>query len=531
MANAIDSVSNILREELPKVMHESLPLVAPFFKDIVSTAVGVKRDESKIGRSWNVIHLYSAGLAGLMKYANPAGPSMVTAGNLGKMTHMLNFSSLSSPFPTATEAPHAGNLKRTLTLHMTTGNFSVPVTWMQTDALSAAQMKQVGMDIKAVGELKAMVEATGFHAYTASSSSYETKVLGVVSTVTESGSSNEIDVTLHEEYGTIHNFRPGMVIDIYNGGEGSAIGTFTGGTATDGTDVRNYTSGAAYIHVVIENVDYITRTFRMVGVDSGDGAIEAWTDANGWQGTNGVAEWDYIVLRDCGTYSETGTRPMPTWGLEDWMKSSGTIMGGASEAEALDLDVYPQFKSSVTAVNAPLTEDVLNKYVGNYLDAYPGMSLDTLITTNGVTQKYLQQYGLYNNRAFFDRTGKSLKVQGGWAEVGYEFNGRVLRWIVDPLCLKGRLYGLKLGDGNIKRYTPPSISSGGEKLNNASAGTDGEVQFLAPLGGHTGVFMIARDTSAVVLDILEAPFFQYNLIAPIMPNGVKLTGLTETALT
>ena len=352
-----------------------------------------------------------------------------------------------------------------------------------------------------------------------------------VSVVTERRDTDGIDVNIHEDYATINTFRPGMVIDIYHGGEGTAIGTFTGGTDTDGTDKRNYTSGGAYIHVLIENVDYINRQFRMVGVDSGDGAIEAWTDANGWHGGQAVDEWDYIVLKDCGAQSETSTRPMPTWGLEDWIKGSGTIMGGTSNAEALDLDVYPQFKSSVQAINGPLTEDVLNKWVGNYLDAYPGLSLDTIITTNGVTQKHLQQYGLYNNRAFFDRTGKSLKVKGGWAEVGYEFNGRVLRWIVDPLCLKSRLYALKLGGGNIKRYQPPTISSSSGMLGNASAGTDGEIQFLAPLGGHTGVFMVARDSSAVVLDILEAPFFQYNLIAPIMPNGVKLTGLTETSLT
>jgi len=533
MANAIDSVSNILREELPKVMHESLPQVAPFFKDIVSTSVGVSRDTSTIGRDWKVTHLYSAGLAGLMKYASPNGPSMITAGNMGVQTHMLNFSSLSSPFPKAVEAPHAGTLKRQIPLHMTTGNFSVPLTWMQTDALDASQMKQVGMDIKAVGDLRAMVEATGFHSYVASSASYEVKVLGVVNAVTEISSSNVVTVTLHEEYGTIHNFRVGMVVDFYNGGEGSAIGTFTGGTDTDGSDIRNYTQSDNYVHCVIQNVDYINRNFDVVGVDSSDGAIEAYGSTHGWTGneSNPPQEWDYLVLRDCGTYSETGTRPMPTWGLEDWIKSSGTILGGASAAQGLDLDEYSQFKSSVTAVNGPLTEDVLNKYVGNYLDAYPGMSLDTIITTNGVTQKHLQQYGLYNNRAFFDRTGKSLSVKGGWAEVGYEFNGRVLRWIVDPLCLKGRLYGLKLAGGNIKRYQPPSISSSKGMLGNSNAGTDGEIQFLAPLGGHTGVFMLARDSSAVALDILEAPFFQYNLIAPIMPNGLKLTGLTETALT
>ncbi len=113
------------------------------------------------------------------------------------------------------------------------------------------------------------------------------------------------------------------------------------------------------------------------------------------------------------------------------------------------------------------------------------------------------------------------------AEVNYEFNGRVLRWIVDPLCVKNRLYAIKLGDGNIKRYVPPSISAGDSRVSGDSAGMDGDVQFLAPAGGHTGIFMVARGSTGQVLDILEAPFWQYQLVAPIDPRGIKLTSLTE----
>lgn len=533
MANAIDSVSNFLREELPKVLHESLPAIAPFFKDIAATAIGVKRDESAIGRTWKVIHLYSAGLAGLMKYANPLGPAMNVAGEMGKQVHLLGIGTAAptTPFPTALEAPHAGSLKRELQLHMTTGNFSVPLTWMQADALSAAQIKQVARDIKGVGDLRAMIEATGFHSYPQENdATFDTKILGVISTMLEGGS-NEPVITLHEEYGTIHNFRVGMVIDIV-AGTGSEGGDLQDGAVTDHSDRLNYTAAAQYVHVLIQDVDYIGRQLTVVGIGATAGAEITWSDSNGWgdTGADKPAEWDYIVLKDCSLYS-TATRPMPTWGLEDWMKSSGYLMSGVSGSEALDLAKYSQFKSSVTAVNGPLTEDVLNKYVGNYLDAYPGLTVDTILTTNGVTQKHLQQYGLYNNRQFFDRTGKSLKVKGGWAEVQYEFNGRVLRWMVDPLCLKGRLYGVKFGGDNIRRYVPPTISSGNERLAGSNAGIDGEVQFLAPLGGHSGVFMVARDTNGAVLDVLEAPFYQFNLIAPIDPRGIKLTGLTETALT
>ena len=531
---AIENLSNFMREEVPKVMHESLPLVAPFFKDIVASAVGVSRDDSSpLGQDWKVIHLYDAGVAGLMKSVSPVGPAMVAGSTTGKMSQMIQFYSnkTAEPFPNALESPHAGSLKRSLQLHMTTGNFSIPIAWMQADALNATQIKTVARDIKGVGKMRAMVEATGFHSMAIlNSSSKYTKVLGGVTSVSDS--SNVVTVTIDEQYGTIHNFRPGMMIDFVKG-DGSAYDGASNGILQNGTtahsDVINYDGATTpvYVHVMIQNVDYLGRTFTCVGINHGSGAIESYDTTNGWDDGGVVApiaQYDYIVTRGCS--SDAVGRPMPTWGIEDWMKSSGTIMGGAASAEVLDLDTYPQFKSSVTAVNGPLTEDVLNKYVGEYLDAYPGLSLDTLITSNGVTQKYLQQFGLYNNRSFYDRAGKSLKVKGGWSTVAYEFNGRVVDWIVDPLCVKNRLYALKLGGGNIKRYVPPSISSGDSRMD-GNAGMTGEVQFLAPLGGHTGIFMVARGTTGQVLDILEAPFYQYSMIAPIDPRGVKLTDLTE----
>jgi hypothetical protein len=347
-----------------------------------------------------------------------------------------------------------------------------------------------------------------------------------------------VRITIDEEYGTIHNFRVGMAIDIVAGDRTSG-GTIQDGTATDGTDRRNYSgaSGGTYVNVFIVNVNYLDRTFDCVGIGNSSGALVVWTDdvsgtcLGSWGVTtnnNEVNQYDYIVQKGCSEYT-AATRPMPTWGMEDWIKGSGYILGGSSGSEALDTDTYSQFRSLVAAVNGPLTDDVLNKYVGNYLDSYPGLTLDTIITTNGVTQNYLKQFGLYNNRKFYDSQGKSLNAKGGWSEVAYEFNGRVLRWIVDPMCAAKRLYCLKLQGGNIKRYQPPTISTSGPI--SGGAGTDGEVQFLAPLGGHNGVFILGRTTGGAVMDVLEAPFHQYNMIAPIDPRGIKLTSVTEVART
>jgi len=57
-----------------------------------------------------------------------------------------------------------------------------------------------------------------------------------------------------------------------------------------------------------------------------------------------------------------------------------------------------------------------------------------------------------------------------------------------------------------------------------------ELEFLAPLGGLSGVFMISHSSTGAPQELLEAPFWYYNLIAPVDPRGIKLSGLTEATL-
>jgi len=141
----------------------------------------------------------------------------------------------------------------------------------------------------------------------------------------------------------------------------------------------------------------------------------------------------------------------------------------------------------------------------------------------GVTLKYLEQPGLNNNRMFYDRQGKALDVRGGWEDVNYTFNGRTFRWMVSPMCITGTLYGFKLNSGNIKRYVPPKVGGTDSRVG-------GEIEFLAPLAGHTNVFKIAHSSSGASQALLEAPFWQYHMIAPIDVKGVKLTGLSESTM-
>jgi hypothetical protein len=82
---------------------------------------------------------------------------------------------------------------------------------------------------------------------------------------------------------------------------------------------------------------------------------------------------------------------------------------------------------------------------------------------------------------------------------------------------------MRFSGNNIQRYGPPRIGG-----TDATMGP--ELEFLATLGGHTGVFMVARSSTGAPQDLLEAPFWYYELLAPTDPRGLKLTGLTEATM-
>lgn len=511
-ADAISVLDNLIREELPYTIHESLPAIAPVYKHISNTSFNVMRDKG-IGRQWKVLHLFNVGVAGLMQSANPVGPATETGTYYPQAKILDDDGSDLAPFPTAVQAPHTHSLKRELVLQMATGNFSMPITWLQGDTLTASQIAQVARDIKAVGQLRAITEAQSFFM---SSQNTLARIDNYDSTGEASG---YVDFTVASGSGRTQFFRIGMMVDVLDNTDAGA-GTSPRyspnfGTAVNGTDVKNYVvGGAGYLPLVVANVNYLTGTIRLA---SSNGLHLEAADLMG----DAIADNDFVVLRACGTVSG---REMRTWGVEDWIKDAvadnGYIMSATSGTVALDVNTYSQFASKIRTVNGPLTDDVMNGNVGGFLDSYPGATVDTIITTMGVTLKYLQQPNLYNNRMTYERQGKALDLAGGWQEVTYSFNGKSMRWIVAPMCLGGTLYAIKMNNGNIKRYVPPRIGGTDSRVG-------GDIEFLAPLAGHSNIFKVAHNSSGASQAVLEAPFWQYGLLCPVDVRSVKLNGLTE----
>lgn len=519
MAQAVDILSDIVREELPRMLEELEPTVAPVFEKIKRTAVGVKTQDG-LGKAYQVIHIYATGQAGLFESADPLGPAMTTmAGNQAQLLAEGTASAGLDVFPAATEVPHTGEVKRTLSLHKVVGNYSVPVAWKTLEGLNAAQLGKIHRDLTAVAKNKILYEASSFFSHEVTNDAgYVNQVLGRISAVSEHGGTAWGDymlIALDEEYGRVANFAKGQRVDIVAAYDTNNL-KLRSGTADDGTDVRNYaTSTANYVHLIVIDVDYLGKKITLRPVDGTTGALPDYTA--GYRTGGGVCGEadDWIVMSNTTRYTG-GSRPQFSWGINSWVKGSGQILGGADQESGLDLDLYSMFKSQVKAIDTSLTDNIINGYIGGYLDSYAGESMETIITTQGVQQQWLKQPGMYNNKQNYERTGKALSFKGGWSTIGYEFGGRKFEWIMSPMCLSKTLYGMKFAGDNIQRFGPPRIGG-----SNASMGP--ELEFLATMGGHTGVFKIAHADSGRSQALLEAPFWYYNLIAPRDPRGMKFT--------
>ena len=471
MATTIGSIDNVLKEELAPGIRESLPDLDQVFKFIMSTSVGVERDG--LGRTWQFIHTFETGLAGGYKIRSAAGPDVVSGIN--------NVTMFGTPqgFPSQAEVTAAAYLQKIIVLKEGVGSISVPHQYLRADQLTAAIGSVVRAELRGTAKKVAHTHAVDFYTNDATN-----KVIGDVGTVgttvtndgttavtidfaaTSGGYTNEV---------SIRRFFPGMLVDIYN---------------SAATVLLN----VGYM-VVVDQVDYINSTIIIKSVD-GVSTIDLTDD-------------DIIVFKDSKAQGFSG--------LESWIKNSG------SDVFNINMATYPQFKSYIpSALSSALTEVLLNQHVARFNQSYgQTIMLDSWVTTPGVTVGYIAQLdGLHR----FARNNERMDIQAGWGNFGYSYNGQDFKWLISSYCGTGLAYGIKLGENNIKRFVPPGIPGTASE-----SGFDGSVEFIAPLGGSSGIFLHSRiPGSAAVGDNLEAPFVCLQEFCPDLMQSIKLSGITET---
>lgn len=464
MATPTSVLSTIVKEEIPKGIREFRTKEDPVWSDIISSSKGVT--STGLGRDWKFLYTYCTGLSGAYQFeAN----SVLVGNTIAFDNDSIKQFGAGAGWPARTETTAPAFFQKEVLLKEARGTLVLPLKWVQLDEFDSSIGSAARKVIQGTARKAARAHAMAFYTTDAAKftlmSNLQTSSVSKTHTITIDNSSSS------EAHGRIAMFENGMTVDLYDD------------TVKDNT-----------VAWVVTAIDKLHNTLTIASIDD--------TETQ----TLGSGDTDRLVLRN-----SYGNQPS---GLRSWMKDTGTIFNGS-----IDVDVHAEFSSLIGAETGPLTEDLLNKYVGSFYDRLHGMvDLDTIITTTPVTLAYLQNEG---NLAWFERNGRRMSVKGGWTDIDYAYHGSNFKWGMSTFSEPNAVYIIKV-KGNIVEHVPPSVPGMG------SRGEFGnEVKFVAPFGGYTDIFKFEETSSAAITDNVEAPFYRICELTAETPQGIIITGLDE----
>lgn len=500
MANTaiITSIANLMREEIGPTVFEMLPSeIDPAFEDFEITSDGVKRF-ADISRGWLMRMTCSSGLAGAMKWVDPAADKVGT----NSSRHHTNATQLpSNRFPSAAGLPLKSIIQFEVPLAKAMGNLAWPLEFLRAEKMSASLAKYTELNIEGEARMIALHQAQSFFAPVGGETG---GVLAFVNGTPGSTGDSDGIVTCDVDNGRLNQFQDGMLVDIYRNSGG------------DWTQVN--LSGTAATRGVVDGVNYLA--------DNDGTACDALRIVFDGTLDEAVADNDLIVLKDShvdpssgNDYSRTG--PL---GLDDMIKAAAAstylMSPNNSSSYGIELANYPSYGSLVEAIDGVLDEDTLNKWLGIFFDA-TGLPLDTALTTRGVKNKLYEYPTVDSGRQVTDRTGRVRQYTMGRDDLKMAYEGRNFRVLQSRFCRDGLLYVLQRS-GNYKIAVPPR-----------QPGTTGkDTQYGAPFElvgkalGYNNDFIPVHSGDSHT-EMVEAPFVLHYQIVAEKPQGIKLTGITE----
>ena len=498
MATITDAVANTLEAKIVPTIFEALWDLDPVYPMIQRSSTRVVRNRG-IGKTWQVLKTWVTGTAGGAKFQSAQGGDVLSGPQ--------NFNMYDTPqsFQGVDEVSSPAYIQSNVSLIEHRGNFYLPHQILRADRLSASIGSVVAQNLKGVAMLLAQQEAAVF--YSASASTGELADVGDSSANMANKTSPSadtsvmiLDVSGTSASGRVHRFLPGMMVDFYD---------------STGTTKRN--SG---FFVVVDNVDPLDNKIHFRRVDGG--AFQTTTSLGGGitYATAG-GDNDIIVIKDSVNQAPKG--------LESFIADGSTV----TDFFGIDVRNFSQYRSYVpSAINAALTENILNRHFAKFFESFPGKKLDTALTTMGVLIGFIDNIDTYNpavasqpGRVRYDRNGMPLTIEAGWEAFRYRFASRSVEIFTTTYGSPGTMYAGKIRGGGLTRYVPPAIP--GAKVD-SRFGT--EVEFIAPIGGTggmQGIFKHAHGTTGATTDFVEAPFVRQWNVMPDQPNWMKLTGITE----
>lgn len=485
-------------EDFGRTIRDATHDIDPWSKNLVESSMGVTRDG--LGRGWTKICVFKTGLGGAASWRSVAGPAPTapTSGNAVDLNAQFGIYGSPQTFPAASEHTVPAYVQASATLKEMYGSFTVPLEIMRLDQLSTNIANQVGAIIEGAARRVAIREILAFW--------------GIKETLTNGGETQGAYVS-----GTTSGT---CVIDM---GGSLLAGTPTNARVLNADDGITYydclrlQSGEAF-DVFEDNGGTITNLSASTGP-----VFVAWSDPIarevklvGYSGSDiTLTDGRQFQLHPRSSSATDGTditTNQPTC-LESVVTDTGTVYG-------LNLTYYPYFKSVVKALNGPLTETILNRYVAIAMHSKSmGDRIDSCVTTPGVKANYIASldYTGFRNAA---RT--PIRVNDGYSkEWDYSYDGMNMSIETSNFCPSGTLYGLKLRDSNWQKITPPGIPGTGSD----NRFGDG-VEFIGS-PTHPSIFVPVRNSSAAMTDAVEAPFKRWVEFVPEVVSGLKLTGLHE----
>ncbi|MHC4511294.1 MAG: hypothetical protein ACYTAO_20485, partial [Planctomycetota bacterium] len=199
---------------------------------------------------------------------------------------------------------------------------------------------------------------------------------------------------------------------------------------------------------------------------------------------------------------------------------------------------HSEYKSILRDLSsAPLTESLLNRYVGYFKESFRDSDLPRAITTNGVllgfidnidslvqggTESPTSNAGTYPGRFRYERNGRAVEVEAGWDVFNYRYGGRKIDIHTSTYMEKGRF---QAGMFDIDRFVPPPIP--GTRMDQRIGD---EMQFLASSGASAYDSIFTRyDHGGKFSNLLQSPAERKSVMMPRTPNFLLLTGIAEIA--
>lgn len=494
------TLSKTLREELLPGIYERGVIKDPLYALARRTWTNVVRNAG-IGRDYKVKKVWGMGTAGGGSFGSPLGSDMIN-------DDTWSFSAFGTPetWPGYDEVSAPTFIQSEVQLVKHKLNMFVPRDIMQTDRLNSSIGAVMPFYVKGMSKLALQQELGTF--YSTAPSTVALAAIGDASaTVTDvSGDTGAINVDISGASasgatGRIHRFEKGMLVDLYD---------------STGATKRN-----TNFLVFVDNVDYEAQVVRLRRIDGGE-LQDSTTLGGGINYDTADGDDDIIVLKDSIGYTP-GT-------MAAWVADGSTI----TTFFGITVGNHGEFKSMLRDLSsAPLTESLLNSYVGYFKESFRDGDLPRAVTTNGVLLGFIDNIdaniqgateastvGVYGPRFRYERNGQAVNVQAGWDKFNYRYGGRTLEMHTSTYMEKGRF---QAGVFDIDRFVPPPIP--GTRMDQRIGD---ELQFLASSGSSAFDSIFTRyDHNGKFSNLLQAPCERKCVMMPRTPNFLLLTSVAE----